>query len=351
LKNVKFVMLMAFLLFANCSIFTFMIYDDSSRKNIVLDEFNCVNNVENKLKSSSVSPIFDGMYTNYIANYMNITTGPSNFSYSSISGNTSRGNWYVYWDDTDFNCYWDVDVATRIMTNVTDWGVFDEGHHDPGWIFTIISLGSSILIAIGGLEEHTFNITDELIYDLPGYGSVGVWVLEDLTLPGNAWYEKSTGILLKGSFLNSNGENYTLDFVSTNVEFTYAVLPGSFALSFNAGTPDDDGNFNLTWTSANSALSYSVYEHSSYIAQINESLTLLLSGTTDLTLPLTDYSDGTYYFIVVAHNDYGDTLSNCIKVEVKIPSGTSAIPGYNLCFLLSILSIVSILISIKIKKS
>ncbi len=97
--------------------------------------------------------------------------------------------------------------------------------------------------------------------------------------------------------------------------------PGDFILSSNAGTPDDDGNFDLTWTSAEEALNYSVYQYSSYITEINGSLTLLGEGITDLSLALSSYTDGTYYFIVVAHNIYGDTLSNCIEVVVGIPPG------------------------------
>jgi len=103
--------------------------------------------------------------------------------------------------------------------------------------------------------------------------------------------------------------------------FAYVVPPGDFILSSNAGTPDDDGVFDLTWKVAEAALNYSVYEYSSYITEINESLSLLIEGTEDLTRPLSGYLDGTYYFIVVANNTYGGTLSNCIEVVVCTPPG------------------------------
>ena len=48
-------------------------------------------------------------------------------------------------------------------------------------------------------------------------------------------------------------------------------------------------------------------------------MTLLASEITELGLALSSYSDGTYYFIVVAHNDYGSTLSNCIGITIAIP--------------------------------
>ena len=96
--------------------------------------------------------------------------------------------------------------------------------------------------------------------------------------------------------------------------------PGEFILTSNAGDPDDDGTFDLTWTEAMKANNYSVYAYSSYITTINGSLTLLGDEITDLNLALIDYLDRTYYFIIVAHNDYGDTLSNCLEITVEIPS-------------------------------
>ena len=105
------------------------------------------------------------------------------------------------------------------------------------------------------------------------------------------------------------------------LRFSIDLPPSDFILSSNAGTPDEDGNFDLSWTSADRAQNYSVYEYSSYITEINESLSLLEDDITDLSLALSDYTDGTYYFIIVAHNAYGDTLSNCIEVVVGFPPG------------------------------
>ncbi len=101
------------------------------------------------------------------------------------------------------------------------------------------------------------------------------------------------------------------------IQFIYGFPPSPFDLSSNAGTPDRDGTFDLTWEIAEEALNYSVYRYSEYITEINESLNLLVDGTEDLTLSLSDYLEETYYFIVVAHNDYGDTLSNCLEVVVE----------------------------------
>jgi len=96
-------------------------------------------------------------------------------------------------------------------------------------------------------------------------------------------------------------------------------VPDQFVLNSDAGAPDIDGNFNLNWIASDGAINYTVYQHSSYITTINGSLTPLVVGTTGLTLPLSAYANGIYYFIVVALNEYGETLSNCISVVVSLP--------------------------------
>jgi hypothetical protein len=110
--------------------------------------------------------------------------------------------------------------------------------------------------------------------------------------------------------------------IITNFQWTITdggpAFPGTFTLSSNAGTPDSDGDFSLLWGISARADSYSVYSHSSYITEINGSVTLLTSGITSTNLPLSGYSNGTYYFIVVANNTYGETLSNCEEVIVAI---------------------------------
>lgn len=131
-----------------------------------------------------------------------------------------------------------------------------------------------------------------------------------------------------------------------------SLLPGPLTLTSDATSPDIDGNFTLTWTTSLDADNYSVYLYSGYINSINGSLNLLADEITDLNLELTGYTDGTYYFIVVSHNYYGDTLSNCIQINVTLSSTTptSGIPGYHLAFiLLSMLSITLILIKSKFK--
>jgi hypothetical protein len=81
--------------------------------------------------------------------------------------------------------------------------------------------------------------------------------------------------------------------------------PGVFTLSSDAGSPDPDGAFVLSWTAANDADNYTIYEHSSYIFAINGSLLSLGAAT-----------GGVYYYVILAENAAGNTTSNCVMVTV-----------------------------------
>ena len=98
-------------------------------------------------------------------------------------------------------------------------------------------------------------------------------------------------------------------------------------------------------------MNYTVYGHSSYISVINSSLgSPLASEVTDITLPITGYSNGTYYFIVVAHNANGDTLSNCLIITVGIPPeepNNGVIPGYPLYLLLTLFTVMTAILIMK----
>ncbi|MFX1590196.1 MAG: hypothetical protein ACFFC1_18810 [Promethearchaeota archaeon] len=125
------------------------------------------------------------------------------------------------------------------------------------------------------------------------------------------------------------------------------IPPGPLNFWSNADSPDKNGTFSLFWNSSSNAISYSVYQYDNFITQINGSLIPLLEDTQDHVLPLAGYLDGDYYFIAVAHNDYGDALSRCIKVVVSTPKDVQPIPGYNMTFLLGIITIVGIYLTRK----
>ncbi|MBN2151684.1 MAG: hypothetical protein JW839_09580, partial [Candidatus Lokiarchaeota archaeon] len=101
-------------------------------------------------------------------------------------------------------------------------------------------------------------------------------------------------------------------------------LPRPFTLySPDAGSPDADGNFTLTWTASGGATNYTMYFSMQYITEINAT-TLVIAGFTSVTsVPYHVPMDGTYYFIMAARNGSGTTLSNCLPVTVVIaPPGS-----------------------------
>jgi hypothetical protein len=130
------------------------------------------------------------------------------------------------------------------------------------------------------------------------------------------------------------------------------ILPSPFTLSSDAGSPDANGDFNLTWTPSTFADNYSLYVYSSLITDINGSLTLLLDEVTDLTYEAFHYSDGTYFFAVVAKNINGTTLSNNIEVIVEIegPEPPPWIPGFEMWTMLFTISSVGLILLLSKKK-
>ena len=81
-------------------------------------------------------------------------------------------------------------------------------------------------------------------------------------------------------------------------------VPSSFILSSNAGDPEFDGDFQLTWTASTDAKEYMVFSYISPINSINASLTH--EGLTSNTyLPITGKPLGSYHFVVQAWNDLG----------------------------------------------
>jgi len=114
--------------------------------------------------------------------------------------------------------------------------------------------------------------------------------------------------------------NQSGDAISNNIHITVQIPPpGALTLSSDMGTPDIDGNFNLTWSASIGADNYSIYRYDSAITQINGSLVLISYQTATSPFPISGLTDGMYYFVVVAHNPSGDTLSNNIQTIVQIP--------------------------------
>jgi hypothetical protein len=194
-------------------------------------------NVETKILPLHEVILFDGMYINYSFSIANSYSGSTQVSYTHVSGSTFHVLWEGLLSGISLQNYWDVEVQTRELENGAGNFYFGDTQHTPIWLFTDVSLSDEVPIAVDAEGDHKFLVTGDTIYDIPDFGPVEVWVVEDLTLPGGvAYYEKSTGILLSGTFFYYGGAyNYTFEIINTNAVFNKLVFVHD--LRVNLGTP------------------------------------------------------------------------------------------------------------------
>ncbi|MFW9872918.1 MAG: Ser-Thr-rich GPI-anchored membrane family protein [Candidatus Thorarchaeota archaeon] len=244
-----------FIFLTGCSIFPLM-----NITSILSNKTNEPNYSDKKLRSSSSSPLFDGMYILHNLTDVGIDIYSSNITYTYNSGSFFD----VLWTLTFGTDAWQVDSNNREISGSTSM-YFSDFSHSPFWIFPNASLGDNILISSIWFGDRTFEVINDLTYELSGYGLVDVWILQDLADPtAVAWYEKSTGILLNGTFYYSGGNNYLIfDFIDTNVAFTYAVYDSQlfdgmqinhifsiYGVNFSSTfsyVPDSGYSYNETW--------------------------------------------------------------------------------------------------------
>ena len=116
---------------------------------------------------------------------------------------------------------WDVNVNTRIISNVVNFGPF-EGNHSVFWIYNNVSLNDqvtmcNIYMCVHGLDgDVVFNVTGEAMH-----GSMGVWQLKD-DYGSVLYYEKTIGFLVNGTIKHLTDFN-VYKFESTNA---FALPPG-----------------------------------------------------------------------------------------------------------------------------
>jgi len=163
---------------------------------------------------------------------------PSKITYSSVTTESAHVVWRVE-PSIVVEGSWDVNLNTRIVSNVVDPSPVD-GAHTFVWIFTNISIDDQVIISRVADGDSTFNVTNKLIHNFPNYGLLGVIQLED-ELGSRLWYSNSTGILLNGTFYWLFGTRWMkYNFKSTNVfsgPSQEAEIPGyNVYLLFSIGT-------------------------------------------------------------------------------------------------------------------
>ncbi|MFX1388765.1 MAG: hypothetical protein ACFE9Z_01725 [Promethearchaeota archaeon] len=168
----------------------------------------------------SQSKIFDGMYANYtfigfITSYEEVS---SSFKYTHYLDDLFNVTWIV---DKISTSTWFENIQTRLTSNSTGSLRFGDGVHAPIWLFTNLSVNDLVLIAVDYHGDHIFNVTNEILYSHQVFGSLGIYVLEDMIYSQSiAWYEKNSGLLLNGTFMFP-GAYYSLSLTATNM-FSYS---------------------------------------------------------------------------------------------------------------------------------
>ncbi|MFX1374464.1 MAG: hypothetical protein ACFFA0_01510 [Promethearchaeota archaeon] len=163
---------------------------------------------------------------------------------------------------------------------------------------TVSGNGNDILIIkCNSTGDNQWNVTwnNEKSSNIPDSGT-------------GIWFEPSGSLVVVGHTLEPDN-NHDI------VTLTYSFKPGFFTLNSDATTPDFDGTFKLTWTDSVNAKNYTIYNHTSFITEINASLGSI-EGITTNEYDVLDLPDGTYYYMIQARNEYGNITSNCHSITV-----------------------------------
>ena len=127
-------------------------------------------------------------------------------------------------------------------------------------------------------------------------------------------------------------------------ELRFSDNPDNFTLSLNKNLVDEGDFFTLSWTPSGGADNYSVYSSSKNITQIDGDSTLIKSNLTRLNYSIIASNLGVLYYVVVAYNKSGNTLSNCVKIQVVEGDGSSDRKSLGGDFLSINFSLISILV-------
>jgi hypothetical protein len=172
---------------------------------------------------SADTGIFDGLIIKHIHSLSIYPEEiPTNLTYTHISGDNYHVEW-AYGGSINLTGTWDVNVDTRIVSNMQVFGP-DNGSVSSFWIPINISLHDQVLSSCAYAFDNLYDISDELVIPY-GNKSIGVWEITDAA-NSRVWFEKSTGILLNGTYWYQ-GNWETFKFVETNAVFEKATIPST----------------------------------------------------------------------------------------------------------------------------
>ncbi len=189
---------------------------------------------------------------------------------------------------------------------------------------------SEVSISIAGIQvdmTEDYSAQNITIIASKSYAAM-YWSVEAISDNNATYYLSDKTKSNSTSFLITNQTfpqgKYTLklvgsfDNITKNWTFSIPIEtePTDFLLSSDTNGFDSDGNFNLSWTQSIFADNYSIYVWDHCITKINSSLTRLEKGLEDLNYSIIGYSNGTYFFAVVAFNNFSNVTSNCINITL-----------------------------------
>ncbi len=144
-----------------------------------------------------------------------------------------------------------------------------------------------------------------------------------------------------GSSVLSNCESVEVDLPIPNAPILNVIVPN----------PNTTGDVSLSWSLVSGVQGYFVYRNTIFISETGDQ-SILADVSNGVFYQDNSLANGTYYYVVVAHNYNGNSLpSNCVNITVAIapalnenntltnsktpisPSGSSSISGYSLLFL------------------
>lgn len=167
-----------------------------------------------------------------------------------------------------------------------------------------------------GAANYSVYIHHEYINDVKEHGTLIMAGIE------NNYY--LLGSLTNGDYyivieaLNDAGK-----YLSNCILIVVRRAPISFNLTTDAEDPDPDGNFTLLWTKSEFAQYYTIYFINRTDSPINSSAQILCNFTPLFNWPtyqfaIFEWKNGTYNFKIVAFNDFGNSSTEWIRINVSI---------------------------------
>ncbi len=294
----------------NNSLVGFVI-NTSSEQNIIKE--NVIDN--NTIGLSIESGSYNYIYMNYFTN--NKYHAIDKFIYNEWD-NGSIGN---YWDnytgtDMDDNGIGDTPFSIPLMEQ-DNYPIWDDGADIPQ-PFTLFEFAADPDLD-GEFDLSWTESQNALYYDLYYYDSIITEINESLSI-------LTMGVQSLGYHVSDfdNGEFYIIaiayneygyNATSNCVKVTITRPPNEFILSSDARSPDTDGKFHLTWTESKSAVNYTIYRWDGIVMGPPDQI---IEGLTNLSYYFEFEVDDSYYFKIVAYNEYGETVSNTLRINVII---------------------------------